>query len=121
MYFFKRSSTRMEIVSIAFNNVWFPLHYVADIVKDSIQLIMCLIVVGGLENAFNNWLSFSSVVIVFTGGVIVNQCRLIISFQLVIKQIWQYQSISFICKTSIINYCFLELQHSFTRNLRIRV
>ena len=62
----------MEIVSIAFNNVWFPLHYVADIVKDSIQLIMCLIVVGGLENAFKNWLSFSSVVITVTGLIIIN-------------------------------------------------
>ena len=62
MYFFKRSLTRMEIVSIAFNNVWFPLHYVADIVKDSIQLGLCLIVVGGIENAWSNLFSFSSVV-----------------------------------------------------------
>ena len=79
----------MEIVSIAFNNVWFPLHYVADIVKDSIQLIICLIVVGGLENALNNWLSFSSAVIVVTGLIIVHQDSLITSFKLtVIKQIW---------------------------------
>ena len=62
MYFFQRSPTRMEIVSIAFNNVWFPLHYVADIVKDSIQLGLCLIVVGGIENAWSNLFSFSSVV-----------------------------------------------------------
>ena len=74
----------MEIVSIAFNNVWFPLHYVADIAKDSIQLIMCLIVVGGLENALNNWLSFSSAVIVITGLIIVHQDSLIISFQLIV-------------------------------------
>ena len=56
----------MEILSIVFKNVWFPLHYVADIVKDSIQLGLCLIVVGGLESALNNWLSFSSVVNVQT-------------------------------------------------------
>ena len=73
----------MEIVSIAFNNVWFPLHYVADVVKDSIQLIMCLIVVGGLENALNNWLSFSSVVIAITRLIIINQNSPITSFQLI--------------------------------------
>ena len=69
---FQRSPTQMEILSIVFKNVWFPLHYVADIVKDSIQLILCLIVVGGLENALNNWLSFSSVVIAVTGLITIN-------------------------------------------------
>ena len=52
----------METLVIVFKNVWFPLHYVADILKDSIQLGLCLIVVGGIENAWNNLYSFSSVV-----------------------------------------------------------
>ena len=47
---------------MVFKNVWFPFHYVADIVKDSIQLALCIMVVDGFENAFKNWLSFSSVV-----------------------------------------------------------
>ena len=52
----------MEILSIVFKNIWFPLHYVADIVNDSIQLGLCLIVVGGIENAWSNLFSFSLVV-----------------------------------------------------------
>ena len=47
---------------MAFMSVWFPLSYVADIVKDSAQLILCVMVVDGLDNAFKNWLSFLSVV-----------------------------------------------------------
>ena len=47
---------------MAFISVWFPLSYIADIVKDSAQLILCVMVVNGLNNAFKNWLSFSSVV-----------------------------------------------------------
>ena len=49
----------MLIVS---KNVRFPFHYVADIVKDSVQLGLCVMVVDGFEGAFKNWLSFSSVV-----------------------------------------------------------
>ena len=41
---FSRSPTLMEIVSIVSKNVWFPFHYVADIVKDSVQLGLCVMV-----------------------------------------------------------------------------
>ena len=36
--------------------------YVWDIVKDTAQLLLMLIVVGGYEHVFNTWTSFSSVV-----------------------------------------------------------
>ena len=36
--------------------------YVWDIVKDTAQLSLMVIVVGGYENAFKHWSSFSSVV-----------------------------------------------------------
>ena len=36
--------------------------YVVDIVKDTAQLSLMVIVVGGYESVFTNWSSFSSVV-----------------------------------------------------------
>ena len=36
--------------------------YVWDIVKDTAQLLLMVIVVGGYENVFRYWTSFSSVV-----------------------------------------------------------
>ena len=49
-------------MSIVSKNVWLPFHYVADIVKDSVQLGLCVMVVNGFEGIYKNWLSFSSVV-----------------------------------------------------------
>ena len=62
-FFFHSSAlTLWATATMAFMSVWFPLSYIADIVKDSAQLILCVMVVDGLNNAFKNWLSFSSVV-----------------------------------------------------------
>ena len=61
-FFHSRTLTLWDTTTITFMSVWFPLSYVADIVKDSAQLILCVMVVDGLDNAFKNWLSFSSVV-----------------------------------------------------------
>ena len=52
----------LEIWSSVLTNFWPPFMYVCDIVKDTVQLLLMIIVVGGYENVFKYWSSFSSVV-----------------------------------------------------------
>ena len=47
---------------LAPKNIAFPFLYVVDFLKDSIQLIMLIVAVGGPVLVFNNWTSFTSVV-----------------------------------------------------------
>ena len=61
MYFFRQPSD-LEIWSIVCTNLWFPFMYVWDIVKDTAQLLLMVIVVGGYKNVLQYWSSFSSVV-----------------------------------------------------------
>ena len=57
-----RLPSDLEIWSCVLTNFWPPFMYVWDIVKDTVQLLWMVIVVGGYENAFKHWSSFSSVV-----------------------------------------------------------
>ena len=59
---FSRQPSDLEIWSTVCANVWFPFLYVWDIVKDTAQLLLMVNVVGGYENVFKYWPSFSSVV-----------------------------------------------------------
>ena len=57
-----RLPSDLEIWSCVLTNFWPPFMYVWDIVKDTVQLSLMVIVVGGYENVFKYWSSFSSVV-----------------------------------------------------------
>ena len=57
-----RLPSDLQIWSSVLTNFWPPFMYVCDIVKDSVQLLLMVIVVGGYENVFKYWSSFSSVV-----------------------------------------------------------
>ena len=66
-------------------NIAFPLLYVFDALKDSVQLIMLIVAVGGPVLVFNNWTSFTSVVSWLNNSIQffcdMNQCAIHIIFR----------------------------------------
>ena len=54
---------------LTLKNIIFPFFYVLDVVKDSIQLIILTVAVGGPMLVFNNWISFTSVVSWLINGI----------------------------------------------------
>ena len=60
--FFSRLFSAFDVLRIIPTNMVSPFMYLVDIIKDSLQLYILLISIGGIKNVIQNPTSFSSVV-----------------------------------------------------------
>ena len=60
--FFSRLFSAFDVLRIIPTNMVSPFMYLVDIIKDSLQLYILLISIGGIKNVIRNPTSFSSVV-----------------------------------------------------------
>ena len=64
--YFHRLPSFINLLSIASTNAVFPFVYVSDIVKDSLQIVLLVIVTGGPAMVFKYWYTLTTFVSVYS-------------------------------------------------------
>ena len=64
--YFYRLPSFINLLSIASTNAVFPFVYVSDIVKDSLQIVLLVIVIGGPAMVFKYWYTLTTFVSVYS-------------------------------------------------------